>query len=216
MYDSINRDAGNPVLFICDLQDKFRPAIHNFPAVLSTAQKLLRAAKPLQIPIIATTQQRAKLGETCSELQLGTTYPLAADVDKSAFSMWVPQVRSALGRIPKREIDPDKDTTTKRGPFDIILVGIETHICVLQTSLDALKEGNRVWVVQDAVSSCNEEERPIALARLRQEGARVTSSESLLYEIIGDSRDPAFKEIASIVKESKASTKDSLRALAAL
>lgn len=176
---------------ICDLQEKFRPAIHQFPAVLSTTQKLLRAAAALKVPIVATTQQRAKLGETCSELGLGSTYPLAADVDKSAFSMWVPQLVFSLKVLPQKAVDLNKDTTTKRGPFDIVIVGIETHICVLQTTLDALREGNRVWVVQDGVSSCNPEERCAALARLRQEGARVTTSESLMYEMMGDAGDPA-------------------------
>lgn len=75
-------------------------------------------------------------------------------------------------------------------PFDCIVVGIETHICVLQTSLDLLGMGHRVWVVADAVSSCNEEERGVALARLRQEGAKVTTSESVIYECMGDAADP--------------------------
>lgn len=176
---------------ICDIQEKFRPAIHSFPAILATTHKLLKAASALKIPIVATTQQRAKLGETCPELQLGSKYPLAADVDKTAFSMWVPEVTSALNALPQRAVDLNKDTTTKRAPFDIIVVGIETHICVLQTTLDALRHGNRVWIVQDGVSSCNPEERGVALARLRQEGARVTTSESLMYEILRDAGDPA-------------------------
>ena len=160
--------------------------------MLATTQKLLSAAAALEIPIVATTQQRAKLGETCSELELGSKYTLSADVDKSAFSMWVPELVTALKNLPRKVLDVNKDTSTKKRPLDIIIVGIETHICVLQTTLDALKEGNRVWVVQDAVSSCNAEERPVALARLRQEGARVTTSESLMYEIMGDAGDSAY------------------------
>ncbi|KAL9047744.1 MAG: hypothetical protein Q9162_007960 [Coniocarpon cinnabarinum] len=206
----------NPVLLICDLQEKFRPAISHFPSVLSTAQKLLRASSILHIPILATTQTRQKLGSTCPELELGTTYPLAADIDKTAFSMWVPELRKALERLPRRDVDVNKDSSTKRGPFDVILVGIETHICVLQTTLDALAAGHRVWVVQDGVSSCNAEERPVALARMRQEGAKVTTSESLLYEMVGDAGDPVFKQIISIVKETKESTAEGLKALAAL
>ena len=198
------------------MQEKFRSAISNFDTVLGTSQKLLRAAHALQIPIVNTTQTCGKLGETCAELELGSKYPLAADVDKTAFSMWVPEVASALKKLPRRDINPDKDTTTKRSPFDIIVVGIETHICVLQTTLDALREGHRVWIVQDGVSSCNPEERPIALARLRQEGAKVTTSESLIYEVLGNANDPAFKDIFKLVKDTSSSTKDGLKALAAL
>lgn len=106
--------------------------------------------------------------------------------------MWVPEVASALKRLPQPAVDVSRDTNMKRAPWDVILVGIETHICVLQTALDALSHGNRVWVVSDAVSSCNAEERGVALARLRQEGARVTTSESLLYELLGDAKDPAY------------------------
>jgi len=174
---------------ICDLQEKFRPAIHEYPRVISTTQKLLRAASILKIPVFATTQQRAKLGETCPELGLDTTHPTAAHVDKSAFSMWVPEIEEALKALPQQPVDTSKDTTVKKRPFDVIVVGIETHICVLQTSLDMLAMGHRVWVVQDAVSSCNREEREVALQRLRQEGAKVTTSESLIYEIIGDAKD---------------------------
>lgn len=223
---------------ICDLQEKFRPAIHEFPAVLATTQKLLHAASILHIPILATTQNRGKLGQTCAELELGTEkYPLAADVDKTAFSMWVPEFVKALKALPQRLPDVSKDTNMKKAPLDILIVGIETHICVLQTTLDALAHGHQVWVVQDAVSSCNAEERSVALARLRQEGARVTTSESVIYELLGDSKDPAyvmslpgalsrsvhydsfadlpsrFREIAGLVKESKDSTKSGLRAL---
>ncbi|KAI9658456.1 MAG: hypothetical protein M1831_003894 [Alyxoria varia] len=164
------------------MQEKFRSVIHEFPHVISTTQKLLRAAPILEMPIFVTTQQRAKLGETCSELEIGTKYKPYADVDKSAFSMYVPDIETALRT---------RSDQNKRASLDICIVGIETHICVLQTALDALANGFRVWVVQDGVSSCNAQERGIALARLRQEGARITTSESLLFETLGDAKNPA-------------------------
>lgn len=66
------------------------------------------------------------------------------------------------------------------------MVGIESHICVTQTTLDLLSEGHKVYVLADGVSSCNKEEVPIALARLRAEGAIITTSESWIYECMGD------------------------------
>jgi nicotinamidase-related amidase len=66
-------------------------------------------------------------------------------------------------------------------PSDVAIVGIESHVCVLQTTLDLLKAGHAVYVISDGVSSCNKEEIPIALARMRQAGAFITTSESFVY-----------------------------------
>lgn len=112
----------------------------------------------------------------------GETYKTLVHCDKTAFSMMVPEVVSAVEGLEGR-------LSGEAEKLDCIVIGIETHICVLQTSLDLLARGHRVYVVQDAVSSCNAEERPVALARLRQEGVRVTTSESLIYEILGDASD---------------------------
>ena len=161
----------NPALFVCDIQEKFRPAIYEYSKVISTASKMIRACNTLSIPIYATTQSAAKLGPTCSELT--GTDPLFT-VDKTAFSMMVPELREVLSSASPYE------------RFQVAIVGIETHICVTQTALDLLGEGHRVYIITDGVSSCNEEERGVALARLRAEGAIVTTSESWLYECMGD------------------------------
>ncbi|KAH9819342.1 isochorismatase family hydrolase [Teratosphaeria destructans] len=196
------RRLANPVLFICDLQEKFRPAIHEFPKVVSTTQKLLKASQILSIPVFATTQLRSKLGETCPELALDSPDGITtkAHVDKSAFSMWTPELQK-----PFRELGAAKK--------EVIIVGIESHICVTQTTLDLLREGHKVYVVADGVSSCNPQEIPVALARLRAEGAVVTSSESLMYEIMGDAGIPEFKGMAGLVKEYSKATKENLQAL---
>jgi hypothetical protein len=78
------------------------------------------------------------------------------------------------------------DSLNASGPLSCIIVGIESHICVTQTTLDLLRAGHTVYVIADGVSSCNKEEVPIALARLRHEGAVVTTSESFMYEYVGD------------------------------
>lgn len=184
------------------MQEKFAPAIFNFPAVIATTQKLLRASQVLDIPVIATTQLRAKLGRTCPELGLGSSGGVQTVVhaDKSAFSMWIPEVQKALQELgaQKREC---------------VIVGIEAHICVTQTALDLLREGHRVYVMADGVSSCNPQEIPLALQRLRAEGAVISSSESFLYECMGDAGIGEFKAIAGVVKEYSGLTKESLQAL---
>lgn len=187
---------------ICDLQEKFRPAIHEYERVINTTQKLLKASQILDIPVFATTQLRAKLGETCPELGLDSADGVKthAHVDKSAFSMFVPELQEAFHKLGKE----------KR---EVVIVGIESHICVTQTTLDLLREGHKVYIIADGVSSCNKEEIPIALARLRAEGAVVTTSESFLYECMGDASISEFKAMAGLVKEYNAKTKEDLQAL---
>ena len=170
---------------------------------MSTTQKLLGASQILDIPVFATTQLRAKLGETCPELGLDSPNGVKTQVhaDKSAFSMWTPEVQKAFRALAGNE---------KR---ECIVVGIEAHICVTQTTLDLLREGHKVYVIADAISSCNPQEIPIAINRLRAEGAVVTSSESFLYECMGDAGIPEFKSMSGLVKEYNAQTKENLQAL---
>ncbi|KAJ5365378.1 hypothetical protein N7517_008264 [Penicillium concentricum] len=193
-----NIEPGNPALFICDIQDKFRGGIYEFTKVVSTTEKMLRAASSLQLPVFVTTQSRAKLGNTVPELQQHLNGPhIRADVDKTLFSMITPEIEKLL---------PAPGST----PLDVIIVGIETHICVTQTTLDLLERGHRVYILVDGVSSINPEERGIALARLRDAGAVVTSSESVLFEILGDASHEAFRAVSGLVKETKESTKGAL------
>lgn len=193
----------NPALFICDLQEKFRPAIHEFPKVVATAQKLLKASQILNIPVFATTQNKARLGETCPELGLDAPGGIktVCHLDKTLFSMVTPEVKKAI------------DSLNVSGPLSCIIVGIESHICITQTSLDLLKAGHKVYVIADGVSSCNKEEVPIALARLRHAGAIVTTSESFMYECVGDAGTAEFKQIIKVVKDHSQSTKDVLQTL---
>lgn len=93
-------------------------------------------------------------------------------------------------------------------PSQIALVGIESHICITQTALDLRDAGHKVYVLADGVSSCNPGEVGVALDRLRSEpGITVTSSESWMYECVGDASHPAFKGLINVVKGSMADTK---------
>ncbi|TEY51142.1 hypothetical protein BOTCAL_0270g00030 [Botryotinia calthae] len=165
-----------------------------FHLSIATTQKMIKASDILHIPIYATTQNRARLGETCAELNIPNAVEHA---DKTAFSMWIPSISRHFNSAT---------------PAEVIIVGIESHICVTQTTLDLLAHGHKVYVLADGVSSCNPQEIPIALDRLRAAGAIVTTSESIIYEIMGSQANtfsiPEFKAIATLVKESSASTKD--------
>ncbi|KAI9874665.1 MAG: hypothetical protein M1830_009428 [Pleopsidium flavum] len=163
---------------------------------------MLKASQILNIPIYATTQNKSRLGETCTELSLDSHHPTTEHVDKTAFSMWIPSI--------SRHFPPSAAMTS---PHEIVVVGIEAHICVTQTTLDLLGQGHKVYVLADGVSSCNKEEVGIALRRLAREGAVVTTSESWLYECMGDAGISEFKAIAGLVRETKESTKASLETL---
>lgn len=114
--------------------------------------------------------------------------------------MWVPEVQQAFQSLGG-------------GKRECVIVGIESHICVTQTTLDLLREGHKVYVLADGVSSCNPQEVPIALNRLRAEGAIVTTSESWLYECMGDAGIGEFRQISALVREWNGKTKENLGAL---
>lgn len=121
--------------------------------------------------------------------------------------MWTPEVQQAVASLD------GASASTPPQPRAIAIVGIETHICVTQTTLDLLAAGHTVYVLADGVSSCNSGEIGVALARLRAAGAVVTTSESWLYEVMGDAAISEFRSIAGLVKETTAATKDSVQTL---
>jgi hypothetical protein len=135
-----------------------------------------------------------------SELQPYLSSPLVrANIDKTLFSMITPELDALLPNVKGGEM-----------PLDVIIVGIETHICITQTTLDLLERGHRVYVIVDGVSSMNKEERGVALARLRDAGAIVTSSEGVLFEILGDAGRAEFKAVTGLVKETKEETREAM------
>ncbi|KAI5796381.1 Isochorismatase-like protein [Peziza echinospora] len=192
--------------FICDIQEAFRPAIHEYDAVITTTQKLLQAAKLLSIQTIVTTQNTTRLGPTVSELLPHLPPANASLEDKSLFSMLTPHTLSILTPLLS-------SSSTTPPVTAVAIAGIEAHVCVLQTVLDLRKRGVQVYVIRDAVSSCNKEEVPVAIERMRGAGAVVTTSESWLYEVMGGADIPEFRDVLKIVKATKESTRDGLQRL---
>ncbi|KAH9843717.1 Isochorismatase hydrolase [Rhodofomes roseus] len=190
---------GRTVFFVCDLQAKFRPAIHAFGSVVATATKMLKMAKVLDVPVLVTEQSPRSLGPSVPELefsQLGQLH--LGTVSKSAFTMFTPEVSKIL---------------TDRQLRSIAIFGIESHVCVLQTTLDLLEAGYDVHVIADGVSSCNAEEVPLALERMRQAGAQITTSESIAFQLQLDAARPTFKAFSSVIKDEKETTKETLQTL---
>ncbi|KAF8485339.1 Isochorismatase hydrolase [Russula ochroleuca] len=184
---------------LCDLQTKFRPAIHGFDSLVTTANKLLKVAKIHDVPVIVTEQNPRALGKTDDRLNLASLGPLhLGTVEKTLFSMATPEFLSVL---------------KNRDFKSLVLMGIESHVCVLQSTLDLLEHGYDVHVLADGVSSCNKEEVPWALERMRQAGAQITTSESVLFQLQVDASSPNFKAFSNVIKEEKEATSQTLQTL---
>ncbi|XP_076986833.1 isochorismatase domain-containing protein 2 isoform X2 [Tamandua tetradactyla] len=173
---------GSSVLFLCDMQEKFRHSIVYFPQVVSVAARMLQVARLLGVPALLTEQYPQGLGPTVPELGAEGMQP----VPKTCFSM-VPALRGELDAQPQLR--------------SVLLCGIEAQACILNTALDLLDRGLQVHVVVDACSSRSQVDRLVALSRMRQSGAFLSTSEGLILQLVGDAAHPQFKEIQKIIKE---------------
>jgi len=173
----------NTVLLVVDVQDKLLPAIFENEAVVEAARRMIEAAKVFALPILAAEQYPQGLGPMCRVLReaLGDRRP----VEKIRFSACVEGITDAL-----REL----------GRPNALVVGIETHVCVQQTTLDLLRLGYTPYVCADAVGSRRPFDRDTSLARMRQAGAVVTTTESATFELLGEAANETFRKILAIVK----------------
>jgi len=172
-------------LIVIDIQEKLLPPIFQKEQLIKNAQLLTRLAGILKIPTIATTQYAKGLGNTVPELR-----SLIPDdgIDKQIFSCFGSDVFcSMLKRLPGR-----RNT--------LLLCGMESHICVAQTALNALREGYLVHVASDAVSSRTEWNWKIGLERMRAAGAVISSTEMMIYELLRASDTSAFKQMLPHLK----------------
>ena len=169
---------------VIDIQERLYPHIHQHEALLSRVEILLEGWRILEIPVLATEQYKKGLGETLEAVR--TRIPAWHPVEKKAFSCCdEPGFAAALARS---------------GKTNVIICGIETHVCVLQTTLDLLNTGYQPVVVTDAVSSRFPADKEVALGRMQQEGVILTTVESVLFELARVSGTDAFKAISKLVK----------------
>ncbi len=179
-------EAEQCALVVVDIQEKLLPPIFNKESMVKNSQLLIRLAKILSIPVMATTQYSKGLGSTVPEIA-----SLLADVpvvDKLEFSCFgSQQFRSKAKALPA-----NRNT--------MLLCGMEAHICVMQTALGALNEGYLVHVASDAVGSRAEWNWRIGLERMRAAGAVISSTEMMMYELLRCSGTPQFKELLPYLK----------------
>jgi nicotinamidase-related amidase len=178
-------EAGRCALIVVDIQQKLLPPIFEKEKLVRNSQLLIRLAGILKMPTLLSTQYAKGLGETVPEISSLTE---TEAFDKQMFSCFGSDAFcSALKRLPGK-----RNT--------ILLCGMESHICVMQTALEALREGYLVHVASDAVSSRTEWNWTIGLERMRHAGAVISSTEMMIYELLRSSGTQAFKEMLKYLK----------------
>jgi len=178
--------AENCTLVVIDIQQKLLPPIFNKEQLVRNTSLLVRLARILDIPVLVTTQYAKGLGETVPEILslVGDTKP----IDKIEFSCFgKDSFCSAAKSVPG-----NRNT--------MLLCGMETHICVMQTALGALEQGYLVHVASDAVGSRAEWNWKIGLERMRDAGCVISSTEMMMYELLRKSGTEAFKELLQHLK----------------
>jgi nicotinamidase-related amidase len=179
-------EAERCALLVVDIQEKLLPPIFQKEQLVRNAQLLIRAADVLKIPAIVSTQYAKGLGGTVPEV--ASLLPETEAIDKNLFSCFGSEVFcTLLKRLPG-----NRNT--------LLLCGMESHICVMQTALAALREGYLVHIASDAVSSRTEWNWKIGLDRMRAAGAVISSTEMMIYELMRSSGSPAFKEMLPYLK----------------
>ena len=173
-------------LIVVDMQEKLLPPIWEKERLVRNVQLLIRLAGILKIPALVSTQYAKGLGNTVPDI--ASMLPDSTPIDKLMFSCFGSDVFcTLLKRLPGQR-------TT------VLLCGMETHICVMQTALGALRDGYLVHVAADAVSSRTELNWRIGLDRMRAAGAIVSSAEMLIYELLRSSGAPGFREMLPHLK----------------
>jgi nicotinamidase-related amidase len=188
-YSEIARtplEADRCALLVVDIQEKLLPPIFQKEQLIKNSQLLIRLAGILKLPALMTTQYAKGLGNTVPEI--ASLLPETHAIDKQMFSCFGSNAFcSVLKRLPG-----NRNT--------VLICGMESHICVTQTALGALREGYIVHVASDAVSSRTEWNWKIGLERMRAAGAVISSTEMIIYEVLRSSGAPAFKELLPYLK----------------
>jgi nicotinamidase-related amidase len=172
------------LLLIVDIQEKLFRTMHAKEELLVNVQRLVRGAKALGLPIVWVEQNPKGLGPTVPEI--AALLPDRTPISKFSFSC----CDNEACMLALRQMDRN----------NVLVTGIETHICVYQTSMDLKAAGFEVEVVADACSSRTPENKQIGLEKCRSAGASITSVETVLFELLRVAEGPVFKEILTIVK----------------
>jgi nicotinamidase-related amidase len=178
-------EISNTALILVDVQGKLIGAMAEGEAVCERIKIMLQAANILNLDVIVTEQYPRGLGPTVQ--MLAELYPAKTPViEKTTFS--------CLAETQFNKVIQAKPYKT------LVLMGIEAHVCVLQTALDALNKGYEVLILADTVTSRRSENCQLALTQLQNAGAVVLPAESLLFMLMRDAKHPAFREVSKLIR----------------
>lgn len=175
--------ASDSALLVIDYQESLTNLVFENEKMLSNANKVIKGAAILGVPTLVTEQYPKGLGHTCKEIELVEGQEV---IEKISFScILCKDVNDRLNRLNVRSL---------------IIIGIEAHICVLKTALDAKKAGYEVHVISDAISSRTEENKKAAIRRMKQSGVFIASTEMILFQLMDKAGSEEFKAISRLVK----------------
>lgn len=173
-------DKNDSILLLIDVQEKLVPFLFNQEQCVARCEWLLKLAARMQVPVLASEQYPKGLGSTVSELR--AHIPQSEFIEKVSFScMQEPRFVHRLSEHKKGQL---------------ILFGIEAHVCVMQTALDLRTAGFDVFVVVDAVGSRSELDFKYGLKRMKQDGAHLITAEMVFFEWLRQSNVPDFKALS--------------------
>ncbi len=185
MSNSRLLEKDRSALIVVNMQEGFRHVIPDFSGLASKIAKMIRGCQILQIPVVVTEQYPKGLGHTAEEIA-SVFYDTVTIYEKTVFSSC-----GAEGFVAKLE---------ERGVSQVLLCGIETHICVNQTAHELLERGFQVHLLADCIGSRFEENKRVGIEKMLQSGVIPSSIEMSLFELMRDAKHPCFKQIQALIK----------------
>lgn len=174
----------NTLCIVVDIQERLLPALHDAESMVERSRVAIQGLQALDVPLVATEQYPKGLGKTVPAVQL-LLGDGAAVFEKTRFSAVIAEVEAVLN---EKKIE------------NVILLGAEAHVCMLQTVLDLRAKGLAVYVPFDCTTSRNPANKDNALQQMRDAGAVVSNSESVLFQLLGDAKHPAFKTVSKLIQ----------------
>jgi nicotinamidase-related amidase len=169
-------------LLLIDLQDKLINAVYDYRRLLDHCEWLIGIAQQLNVPILASEQYPKGLGHTTEVLS--KNLPHSAFMEKTSFSC----MKNETCKTRIEELNKEH----------VIIAGIEAHVCVLQTALQLKASGKKVFVVRDAISSRNVDDRKAAISRMKMNGVQVVTHEMVAFEWLEEAGTPEFKAVCEV------------------
>lgn len=176
-------NSHNTLILVVDIQERLLPVLHDASQFVQSCCQLITGTQYLQLPVIITEQYPKGLGQTIQDIH--SLCSNALFFEKTLFSAYTDEVQAAIKQI---------------NPQSIILIGCETHICILQTALALWQHKFEVYIPQECVASRTLANKNNALQQMQQAGVIISNIETLLFQLLQDAKHPQFKVISKLIQ----------------